>query len=33
MRRLPGWYRKRLKDPYTLLGLIDGEWVGFANGG
>ncbi len=27
-----GWYRKRLKDPYTLIGLIDGEWVGFANG-
>ncbi len=27
-----GWYRKRLKDPYTLLGLIDGQWVGFANG-
>jgi len=29
---LMGWYRKRLKDPYTLVGLIDGEWVGFANG-
>jgi hypothetical protein len=29
---IAGWYRKRLKDPYTLLGLIDGEWVGFANG-
>ena len=29
---LAGWYRNRLKDPYTLLGLIDGEWVGFANG-
>jgi len=27
-----GWYRKRLKDPFTLVGLIDGEWVGFANG-
>lgn len=27
-----GWYRKRLKDPYTLVGLIDGEWGGFANG-
>jgi hypothetical protein len=27
-----GWYRHRLKDPYTLVGLIDGEWVGFANG-
>ena len=29
---LAGWYRHRLKDPYTLVGLIDGEWVGFANG-
>ncbi len=29
---LAGWYRKRLKDPYTLVGLIDGHWVGFANG-
>lgn len=29
---LVGWYRKRLKDPYTLVGLIDGEWVGLANG-
>ena len=29
---LLGWYRNRLKDPYQLLGLIDGEWVGFANG-
>ncbi len=29
---IAGWYRKRLKDPYTLLGLIDGEWVGFCNG-
>lgn len=27
-----GWARKRLKDPYTLVGLIDGEWAGFANG-
>lgn len=27
-----GWYRQRLKDPYTLLGLIDGTWAGFANG-
>ena len=25
---LAGWHRKRLKDPYTLLGLIDGESVG-----
>jgi hypothetical protein len=29
---IAGWYRKRLKDPYVLVGLIDGEWVGFANG-
>lgn len=29
---IAGWYRKRLKDPYHLLGLIEGEWVGFANG-
>ncbi len=29
---LAGWYRNRLKDPYTLVGLIDGQWVGFANG-
>lgn len=27
-----GWIRKRLKDPFTLVGLIDGEMVGFANG-
>jgi len=27
-----GWYRKRLKDPYTLVGLIDGQLAGFANG-
>ena len=27
-----GWVRKRLKDPFTLVGLIDGEWVGLANG-
>lgn len=27
-----GWYRKRMKDPYTLVGLIDGVWAGFANG-
>ena len=24
--------RKRLKDPFTLMGLVDGEWLGFANG-
>lgn len=27
-----GWYRRRLKDPYNLVGLIDGVWAGFANG-
>ena len=27
-----GWHRKRLKDPFTLIGLIDGEWAGLANG-
>lgn len=27
-----GWYRKRIKDPYTLVGMIDGLWSGFANG-
>ncbi|MCK5684227.1 N-acetyltransferase [bacterium] len=27
-----GWYRQRLKDPYTFLGLIDGEVVAFGNG-
>jgi hypothetical protein len=27
-----GWKRKRLKDVYTLVGLIDGVWSGFANG-
>jgi len=27
-----GWYRKRLKDPFQMVGLIDGEWAGFANG-
>lgn len=27
-----GWYRSRLKDPYTLLGLCSGELTGFANG-
>jgi hypothetical protein len=29
---LMGWYRKRLKDPYVLVGMIDGVWAGFANG-
>ncbi len=27
-----GWYRKRIKDPFHILGLVDGEWVGLANG-
>ncbi len=27
-----GWYRHRLKDPYTLVGLIDGQLAGFCNG-
>ena len=29
---LLGWYRQRLKDPYTLIGMCDGELMGFANG-
>jgi len=29
---LLGWYRKRLKDPYQLVGLVDGDLVGFCNG-
>ncbi len=27
-----GWARKRLKDPFHLIGLIDGVWAGLANG-
>lgn len=27
-----GWMRKRIKDPFHLVGLINGEWVGLANG-
>ena len=27
-----GWLRKRLKDPFQMVGLIDGELAGFANG-
>jgi hypothetical protein len=27
-----GWVVNRLKDPFQIVGLIDGEWVGFANG-
>jgi hypothetical protein len=29
---LLGWYRHRLKDPYNIVGIIDGELAGFANG-
>jgi hypothetical protein len=29
---LAGWYRNRLKDPYTLVGLVDGQWSAFCNG-
>jgi hypothetical protein len=29
---LLGWIRKRLKDPFHLVGLIDGELAGLANG-
>lgn len=32
LAEIVGWYRKRLKDPYFLVGLIDGLWAGFANG-
>ncbi|MFH1328270.1 MAG: N-acetyltransferase [Candidatus Bathyarchaeota archaeon] len=27
-----GWYRNRLKDPYNMVGVVDGELVGYANG-
>lgn len=27
-----GWYRKRLKDPYIMVGMIDGELAGLVNG-
>ncbi len=27
-----GWYRQRLKDPFHLVGMIDGVWAGLANG-
>jgi hypothetical protein len=27
-----GWYRKRVKDPFTLIGTFDGMLAGFANG-
>jgi hypothetical protein len=29
---LLGWYRSRLKDPYVIVGLIDGALAGLANG-
>ena len=29
---LLGWYRKRIKDPYVLVGMIDGQLAGLANG-
>jgi len=29
---LLGWYRHRLKDPYFIVGIIDGQLAGFANG-
>jgi hypothetical protein len=32
LAEIVGWYRKRIKDPYVLVGLIDGVWAGFANG-
>jgi hypothetical protein len=32
LAEIVGWYRKRLKDPYILVGLIDGVWAGVANG-
>lgn len=27
-----GWVRNRLKDPFNIIGTINGEWAGFANG-
>lgn len=27
-----GWYRQRIKDPFHLVGMIDGVWAGLANG-
>jgi len=29
---LLGWYRKRLKDPYVMVGMIDGQLAGIING-
>jgi hypothetical protein len=27
-----GWYRKRIKDPYLMVGMIDGKLAGLVNG-
>lgn len=32
LAEIVGWYRKRLKDPYVMVGMIDGVWAGIANG-
>jgi hypothetical protein len=29
---LLGWYRKRIKDPYVMVGMIDGKLAGLVNG-
>ena len=29
---LLGWYRKRIKDPYVMVGMIDGQLAGLVNG-
>ena len=29
---LLGWYRKRIKDPYVMVGMIDGKLAGLING-
>jgi len=29
---LLGWYRKRIKDPYVIIGMIDGKLAGLVNG-
>ncbi len=29
---LAGWHRKRLKDPYLMIGMIDGQFAGLVNG-
>ena len=30
--RALGWYRKRIKDPYVIIGIIDGKLAGLVNG-